>query len=44
MALNDMYAIDFDILTYADMLYWIEKYNKEELQKLVFADEHKNNS
>lgn len=38
LALNDMYAIDFDILTYADMLYWIEKYNKEELQKLVFAE------
>lgn len=44
LALNDLYAIDFDILTYADMLYWIEKYNKEELQKLVFAENHKNNS
>lgn len=44
LALNDMYAIDFDILTYADMLYWIEKYNKEQLQKLVFAENQKNNS
>lgn len=34
LALNDIYAMDFDILTYADMLYWIEKYNKDELQKL----------
>lgn len=29
LALNDMYEIDFDLLTYADMLYWIEKYNKD---------------
>lgn len=28
IALNDAYGNDFDILTYADMLYWIEKYNK----------------
>ncbi len=38
LALNDIYAIDFDVLTYADMLYWIEKYNKDELQKLMSAD------
>ena len=29
LALNDIYNVDFDILTYADMLYWIEKYNKD---------------
>lgn len=29
LALNDMYGIQFDILTYSDMLYWIEKYNKD---------------
>ena len=44
LALNDMYAIDFDILTYADMLYWIEKYNKDELQKLMAAENLENNS
>lgn len=44
LALNDIYAIDFDVLTYADMLYWIEKYNKDELQKLMFMENLKNNS
>lgn len=29
LALNDIYGNDFDILTYADMLFWIERYNKE---------------
>ena len=29
LALNDLYGNDFDILTYADMLLWIELYNKE---------------
>lgn len=33
LALNDMYAVDFDILTYADMLYWIDKYNKDAIQE-----------
>ena len=28
LALNDIYGNDFDVLTYADMLFWIEKYNK----------------
>lgn len=27
LALNDAYKNDFDILTYADMLFWIEQYN-----------------
>lgn len=44
LALNDMYGVDFDILTYADMLYWIEKYNKDELQKLTQAENLENNS
>lgn len=29
LALNDLCGNDFDILTYADMLFWIERYNKE---------------
>lgn len=28
LALNDISGNDFDILAYADMLFWIEKYNK----------------
>lgn len=28
LALNNIQGRDFDILTYADMLFWIEKYNK----------------
>ncbi len=27
LALNDIYQRDFDFLAYADMLFWIEKYN-----------------
>ena len=33
LALNDVYGVDFDVLTYADMLFWIEKYNKDILEK-----------
>lgn len=33
LALNDLYGIDFDVLTYADMMFWIEKYNLDELAK-----------
>lgn len=29
LALNDLCGNDFDVLTYADMLFWIELYNKE---------------
>lgn len=29
LALNDLYGNDFDVLTFADMLFWIERYNKE---------------
>lgn len=34
LALNDVYDVDFDILTYADMLFWIEKYNRDILEKV----------
>ncbi len=33
LALNDICGVDFDVLTYADMLFWIEKYNKEIILK-----------
>lgn len=29
LALNDLNGNNFDVLTYADMLFWIERYNKE---------------
>lgn len=32
LALNDICGVDFDVLTYADMLFWIEKYNKDLLE------------
>lgn len=35
LALNDLNGIDFDVLTYADMLFWIEKYNKDLLNEIV---------
>ena len=31
LAVNDINGVDFDVLTYADMLFWIEKYNMEHL-------------
>lgn len=33
LALNDIYGISFDLLAYADMMYWIEEYNKNILKK-----------
>lgn len=33
LALNDLCGNDFDILTFADMLFWIERYNKELIYK-----------
>lgn len=33
LAINDLNGIDFDVLTYADMLFWIEKYNLDRLTK-----------
>ncbi|MDO5541578.1 MAG: hypothetical protein Q4F83_16185 [Eubacteriales bacterium] len=35
LALNDIYGNDFDVLTYADMLYWIELYNKHVIYEKV---------
>ena len=32
LALNDIYGNDFDILTYADMLFWIEHYNRQSIE------------
>lgn len=29
LALNDICGVDYDVLTYADMLFWIERYNRE---------------
>lgn len=31
LALNDIYGITFDMLTYSDMMFWIEDYNKKEI-------------
>lgn len=39
LALNDINGIDFDILTYADMLFWIEKHNKDLILASVKRDE-----
>lgn len=33
LAINDMYGNGFDLLTYADMLFWIEFYNKQLIEK-----------
>lgn len=44
LALNDVYGVDFDILTYADMLFWIERYNMDILVqkklKIKQCDDH----
>lgn len=32
LTLNDIYGRDFDLLAYADMMYWIEEYNKKMLE------------
>lgn len=42
LALNDMYGVDFDLLTYADMLYWIEEYNKNLLLQEIQCKGKKN--
>lgn len=33
LALNDLYGNDFDILTYSDMVFWIEYYNRQLIEK-----------
>lgn len=35
LALNDYYNIDVDILTYADMMYWIEYYNRQIIENCI---------
>lgn len=37
LALNDTYGNDFDILTYADMLFWIELYNIDRLKRIEYC-------
>lgn len=37
LALNDLCGNDFDVLTYADMLFWIEWYNKEQIYNKLYA-------
>lgn len=33
LALNDIYGNEFDILTYSDMVFWIEYYNKKLMEE-----------
>lgn len=35
LALNSVYENEFDILTYSDMLFWIEYYNRQMLEQTV---------
>lgn len=35
LALNDFYHTEFDLLSYADMLFWLEHYNRQLLADLV---------
>lgn len=35
LSLNDFYHTEFDLLSYADMLFWIEYYNRQLLANLV---------
>lgn len=42
LALNDIYEVDFDILTYADMMFWIDKYNQDLLYQKLKTGEVKN--
>lgn len=32
IALNDVFDIEFDVLTYSDMMFWIEFYNRQKLE------------
>lgn len=32
LALNDVYGNDFDVLTYSDMMFWIEFYNRQRIE------------
>lgn len=35
LALNDYYGIEFDVLTYADMMFWIEHYNRQIIENKI---------
>lgn len=38
LALNDVFGNEFDILTYSDMMFWIEYYNRQVLEGTVTPD------
>lgn len=35
LALNDLYHVEFDLLAYADMMFWVEHYNRQLLEGKV---------
>ena len=35
MALNDIHGNSFDLLGYADMMYWIEMYTRQKIEGTV---------
>lgn len=35
LALNDIYGNTFDILTYSDMMFWIEYYNRQMIEQTI---------
>lgn len=35
LALNDLFDNEFDILTYSDMMFWIEFYNRQQLEQTL---------
>ena len=35
LALNDIYGNTFDLLTYSDMMFWIEYYNRQKLEGTI---------
>lgn len=35
LALNDYYGVEFDVLTYADMMFWIEYYNRQKIENKI---------
>ena len=37
LALNDYYGLPVDLLTYADMMYWIEHYNKQIIEDMILV-------
>ncbi|MBR1634292.1 MAG: hypothetical protein IJ682_04420 [Lachnospiraceae bacterium] len=37
LALDDIMEVDFDYLSYADMLFWIEHYNRQVIESSVFV-------